>query len=386
MKSFDVIIIGGGAAGLFCAALAGKRGKSVLVLEKSEKIGKKILISGGGRCNFTNINTKPENFISANPHFCKSALAGFSPNDFIALIEKYKIPYHEKKLGQLFCNNSSREIVDMLQTECALSNVQIQTHCEINSISKSDSFTINSNKGQFSCNSLVIATGGISIPKMGATDFGYNIAKQFGLKLTQISPGLVPLVINKNPFADLSGISIDCIASIGKISFRENLLFTHKGLSGPAILQISNYWKKGSSIKINLLPEIHIKDFINKNKSSKRELSNHLSDLLPKRFVEYFCNSYFKSKPINILSEKEISKLSELIHTFNLLPDGTEGFEKAEVTLGGVDTSELSSKTMESTKVKGLFFIGEVIDVTGWLGGYNFQWAWSSAHATSRFV
>ncbi|MBE2255905.1 MAG: NAD(P)/FAD-dependent oxidoreductase [Ignavibacteria bacterium] len=386
MNSYDVIIIGGGAAGLFCASLSGKKGKKVLILEKSEKVGKKILISGGGRCNFTNVHTKPENFISQNPHFCKSALARFSPGDFISLVEKYKIGYHEKKLGQLFCNNSSRDIVDMLLTECSISNVKIKTNCEVTEIKKSDNFYIKTNSDEYSSDSLVIATGGISIPKMGATDFGYNIAKQFELKLTDISPGLVPFVLNNNPFSEISGVSIDCLVTIDKTSFRENILFTHKGLSGPAILQISNYWNPGKIISINLLPDINIEEILNQNISSKKELSNFLSEYLPKRFVEIFFLKYFKSKPVKKLTTDEIQKLSSLIHSFKINPDSTEGFEKAEVTRGGVDTNEISSKSMETKKIPGLFFIGEVLDVTGWLGGYNFQWAWASASAASRFV
>lgn len=384
MNSYDVIIIGGGAAGLYCASLSSKKGKKVLIIEKSEKVGKKILISGGGRCNFTNVHTKPENFISQNPHFCKSALARFSPGDFISLVEKYKIGYHEKKLGQLFCNNSSRDIVDMLLTECSISNVKIKTNCEVIEIKKSDNFYIKTNSEEFSCDSLVIATGGISIPKMGATDFGYNIAKQFNLKLTDISPGLVPFVLNNNPFSGISGVSIDCLVTIDKTSFRENILFTHKGVSGPAILQISNYWNPGKIISIHLIPDINIEEILNQNISSKKELSNFLSEFLPKRFVEIFFLKYFKSKPVNKLTADEIKKLSSLIHSFKIKPDSTEGFEKAEVTRGGVDTNEISSKSMESKKVPGLFFIGEVLDVTGWLGGYNFQWAWASASACSE--
>ncbi|HCA43508.1 MAG TPA: aminoacetone oxidase family FAD-binding enzyme, partial [Bacteroidetes bacterium] len=341
---------------------------------------------GGGRCNFTNVHTKPENFISQNPHFCKSALARFSPGDFISLVEKYKIGYHEKKLGQLFCNNSSRDIVDMLLTECSISNVKIKTNCEVTEIKKSDNFYIKTNSDEYSSDSLVIATGGISIPKMGATDFGYNIAKQFELKLTDISPGLVPFVLNNNPFSEISGISIDCIVTIDKTSFRENILFTHNGLSGPAILQISNYWHHGKIISINLLPDLNIEEILNQNISSKKELLNFLSDYLPKRFVEIFFIKYFKSKSVNKLTVEEIQKLSSLIHSFKIKPDTTEGFEKAEVTRGGVDTNEISSKSMESKKVPGLFFIGEVLDVTGWLGGYNFQWAWASASACSETV
>ena len=392
--TFNVIIIGAGAAGLMCAIEAGKRGKKVLVIEHAEKIGKKILISGGGRCNFTNLYTKPENFISENPHFCKSALARYTPQDFISLIEKYNIKYHEKKLGQLFCDGSAKEIINMLQNECDSYGVEIKVNCSVSKISKDEIFHVITNLGEFSCDSLVIAAGGISIPKMGATDFGYKIAKQFGLKLTEIKPGLVPFTF-KNlkaglksgwKFSVLSGVSVDSVVSCNNISFLENILFTHNGLSGPAILQISNYWNPGESITINLLPDRNFAEILLKNKSSRIMLDNFLSQHLPKRLAEKFCEMYFPTKQLYKLNETIFPEIAEKIHNWKLKPSGTEGFEKAEVTCGGVDTGELSSKTMESIKVKGLYFIGECVDVTGWLGGYNFQWAWASGFAAGQYV
>jgi predicted Rossmann fold flavoprotein len=389
MTEKDVIVIGAGAAGLMCAAEAGKRSRSVLVIEHSEKAGKKILISGGGRCNFTNRNVSSENFISGNPHFCKSALAGYTPDDFITMVEKYKIPYHEKKLGQLFCNTSSREILSFLKSECSKSNADILTECFVNNISGTGPFKIDTSSGLFKAESVVIATGGISIPQMGATDLGYRIAKQYGLKLTDIKPALVPLTMNKDDcrtFDALSGISVDALVSCNGMSFRENILFTHKGLSGPAILQISSYWNNGEFININLLPEKNLPELLLENSKSRIELINFMSYFFPKRFSEVFCGKYFVSKPLNQYSKKDLGNIAEKFHNWNVLPSGTEGFDKAEVTLGGIDTNELSSKTLESKRVKGLFFIGEVVDVTGWLGGYNFQWAWSSGFAAGQFV
>lgn len=390
MIKTDVIIIGGGAAGLMCAIEAGKRGRNVLVIEHCEKIGKKILISGGGRCNFTNKNVFPENFISQNPHFCKSALSRFTPEDFISMIEMHNIAYHEKKLGQLFCDASSRQIVEMLEIECRNYGVKIITHCEVKNIVKKELFEIDTNREQkYSAESVVIATGGISIPKMGATDFGYKIAKQFNIDLTSIFPALVPFTFsgeNKKMFAEISGVSIDSEVSCNGISFRENILFTHKGMSGPAILQISSYWQKGNPISLNLLPDLNLYDILKENSKGKTELVNFLSAYFPKRFAQVFTENYFPSKPLINYSDKELKLISDKIHNWNLLPSGTEGFDKAEVTAGGIDTNELSSKTMESKKVKGLYFIGEVADVTGWLGGYNFQWAWASGFAAGQFA
>ena len=385
----DVVIIGGGAAGLMCAIEAGKQGRTVTVIEHEEKIGKKVLISGGGRCNFTNKYSSHENFISQNPHFCKSALARYTPADFISLVEKYKIAYHEKKLGQLFCDGSSRQIVSMLENECKDANVEIITGSKVDDINVGERFVIKTSHGNYFALSLVIASGGVSIPKMGATDFGYRIAKQFNIKLTEILPGLVPLTLKeeeKEIFRQLSGVSIDSIVSCDNISFRENILFTHKGLSGPAILQISSYWKAGRSISINLLPGLNISEILYENSVSRIELVNLLSNYFPRRFAQIFCQVYFPSKSINQFSQKDLKSISEKIHNWIIFPSGTEGFGKAEVTLGGVYTNELSSKTLESKKVKGLYFIGEVVDVTGWLGGYNFQWAWASGFVAGQFV
>jgi len=385
----DVVIIGGGAAGLMCAIEAGKQGRTVTVIEHEEKIGKKVLISGGGRCNFTNKYSSHENFISQNPHFCKSALARYTPADFISLVEKYKIAYHEKKLGQLFCDGSSRQIVSMLENECKDANVEIITGSKVDDINVGERFVIKTSYGNYFALSLVIASGGVSIPKMGATDFGYRIAKQFNIKLTEILPGLVPLTLKeeeKEIFRQLSGVSIDSIVSCDNISFRENILFTHKGLSGPAILQISSYWKAGRSISINLLPGLNISEILYENSVSRIELVNLLSNYFPRRFAQIFCQVYFPSKSINQFSQKDLKSISEKIHNWIIFPSGTEGFGKAEVTLGGVYTNELSSKTLESKKVKGLYFIGEVVDVTGWLGGYNFQWAWASGFVAGQFV
>ncbi len=377
---FDAIIIGAGAAGLFCAWQAGKRGRKVLVIEHNTQIGRKILISGGGRCNFTNLHTKAENFISANPHFCKSALARYTPNDFVELIKRHRIEFYEKKLGQLFCRESSRQIVEMLVAECSKAKVEIRTNCTVKNVRKNEFFEIETNQGIFSCGSLVIATGGLSFPKIGATDFGYKIARKFGLKIIETKPSLVPLIISKNSgFNQLAGISIDSLVSTGKHQFRENILFTHRGLSGPAILQISNYWRKDQQISINLLPDFDVMELFEKNLSNKQNLDNFLGKFLPNRFAEIFTTSNFPNKPLNQFSRKELEKIAEKLNNWQVLFNETEGYHKAEVTLGGVDTKELSSQTMESKKVAGLFFIGEVVDVTGWLGGYNFQWAWSSA-------
>ena len=384
--NYGVIIIGAGAAGLMCAIEAGNRGRKVIVLESAEKVGSKILISGGGRCNFTNTNTSPECFISENPHFCKSALARYTPYDFISLVEKHEIKYHEKKLGQLFCDGSAKEIIDMLLKECRDAGVEIIADCMVRKISKEKDFRVLTNDKEYITESLVIATGGISIPKMGATDFGYNRAKQFGLTITEIKPGLVPLTFSKWKFDELSGVSIDAIVSCGSSSFRENILFTHKGLSGPAILQISNYLNPDDIISINLLPERNFEDILNNEKLSRIMLDNFLSQYLPKRFMEKFCEQYFPAMPLYKLKETIFPEIAEKIHNWKLKPTGTGGFSKAEVTLGGVSTDELSSKTMESKKIKGLYFIGELVDVTGWLGGYNFQWAWASGYAAGQYV
>jgi predicted Rossmann fold flavoprotein len=380
---FDVIIIGGGAAGLFCAIEAGKRGRKTLVIEHNSQVGRKILISGGGRCNFTNKEVSANNFISQNPHFCKSALARYTPQDFVELVKKHKIQYYEKKLGQLFCRESSRQIVEMLLAECEKAKVEIRLNCSVKNIAKDDFFSIETNQGIFECESLVIATGGLSFPKIGATDFGYKIARQFGLKIVETRPSLVPLIFAKENFSKLAGISIDSIIKSGKREFRENILFTHRGLSGPAILQISNYWQKEKPISIDLLPNENALEILEKNQNGKQNLDNFLSKFLPNRFAEIFVKN---NKPLNQISKKELAQIAEKINNWQVLFNETEGYHKAEVTLGGVSTDELSSQTMESKKVKGLYFIGEVMDVTGWLGGYNFQWAWSSGFVCGQNV
>lgn len=382
-KSWQVIVIGGGAAGLMCAIEAGKRGRSVLLLEHADRLGKKILISGGGRCNFTNIHATPDNFLSANPDFCKSALARYTPADFIALVERHGIRYHEKKLGQLFCDGSSREIVAMLQKECADARVEILLNCRVEKIGGASGFHVQTNLGQFTCESLVIATGGLSFPKLGATDFGYRIAKQFDLKLIESRPGLVPLTLNP-AYNDLSGVSVDTITSCHGVSFRENILLTHRGLSGPAILQISNYCREGEPIQVNLLPDHSARDILGVR--SEMELSNVLSQHLPRRFAQAWCEHFAPSRPLHRFSQTELETIADRLHHWEVYPNGTEGYAKAEVTLGGVDTGELSSKTMAARRVPGLYFIGEVVDVTGWLGGYNFQWAWASGYAAGQAV
>jgi predicted Rossmann fold flavoprotein len=385
----DVIVIGGGAAGLMCAIEAGKRGRKVVVLEHAERLGKKILISGGGRCNFTNANAGSENYLSRQPHFCKSALARCTPADFLALVEKHRIAWHEKKLGQLFCDFSSKQIVEMLQRECDAAEVQIRLNCRVENVRKNACFELETNQGKFECDSLVVATGGLSFPKIGATDFGYRLAEQFGLKLSAPRPGLVPLLFNAEDqaaFGNLSGISIEVAASSNGGKFRENLLFTHRGLSGPAILQISNYRDETGTINIDLLPGVNLDEFFGDRQNANKELKTVLAQMLPQRFVEQWCLRFALSKPMNRFSKAEFQLIARRLHDWQVTPQATEGYGKAEVTLGGVDTSELSSKTMEARRVAGLYFIGEVVDVTGWLGGFNFQWAWASGHAAGQVV
>jgi predicted Rossmann fold flavoprotein len=385
----DVIIIGAGAAGLMCAIEAGKRGRSVLVLDHNKKIGEKIRISGGGRCNFTNVNVSPANFISQNPHFCKSALARYTQSDFIALVGEHHIPYHERNHGQLFCDGSAEQIIRMLLDECRLANVEIQTNCRVKAITRLNNFTVVTDNSKLETSSLVIATGGLSIPKMGATNFGIKIAEQFGINIVSPKPGLVPLIFHSKDFEgfkDLSGISIDTEVRCNKTSFRESMLFTHRGLSGPAILQISSYWNPGDSLSVNLLPHITILDVLKENHQSKKQLTTVLEQFFPVRFVKVWLEQRMDSKPMNYYSPSEVKELARQISDWQITPSGTEGYSKAEVTVGGVDTDELSSKTMETKKVPGLYFIGEVVDVTGWLGGYNFQWAWSSGWAAGQVV
>jgi predicted Rossmann fold flavoprotein len=389
----DVIVIGGGAAGLFCAITAGARGRSVLVLEHAEKIGKKILISGGGRCNFTNVHTGPANFICGNPNFHKSALARYTPYDFIDLVQKHGIRYHEKKLGQLFCDGGSQQIVQMLLMECAEADVEIRANCTVKSVSKTGPFTVETNQGRFECESLVVATGGISIPKMGATDFGYRLARQFGLRVTETRPALVPFTLSEEDraiFSPLSGVSIDALVSLRDQSFRENILVTHQGLSGPAILQISSYWRPGDVVEIDLLADDDAYELLVKEREELKELKTVLGQHWPQRFAQAWAVLHAKpqagSKPMRQYSNKELREIAERIHRWRIAPAGTEGYRKAEVTAGGVDTNELSSKTMESRRAPGLYFIGEVVDVTGHLGGFNFQWAWASGFAAGQAV
>jgi predicted Rossmann fold flavoprotein len=386
-KKYDAVIIGAGAAGLFCAAEAGRRGRKVLVIEHNKQVGRKILISGGGRCNFTNKNVRPENFISRNPHFCKSALARYTPAHFIELVKKHRIEFYEKKLGQLFCRDSSRRIVEMLLGECADAGAEIVTDCRVEKVSKNALFEIETGRGRFAAESLVIASGGLSFPKIGASAFGYKIAGQFGLKTVETRPSLVGLVFRGGQrFSKLAGVSVDAAVRTGKNVFRENILFTHRGLSGPAVLQISNYWQKEKPVIIDLLPETEVSELLEQNRNSRQHLGNFLGRFLPNRLAETLVSENFTDKPLNQLSKAEIRRFSERINNWQVNFAETEGWHKAEVTLGGVDTAELSSQTMESKKVPGLFFIGEVIDVTGWLGGYNFQWAWSSGFAAGQAI
>ncbi len=385
----DVIIIGAGGAGLMAAVEAGKRGRRVLILEHNEAIGKKIRISGGGRCNFTNINAGPDNYLSQNPHFAKSALARFTPDDFCEMVKRYKIAFHEKTLGQLFCDLSSQYIITMLSRECEKYKVDLILGVEVTEIKKEKLFTLTTTQGIFTCQSLIVATGGLSIPTLGATDFGYKIAKQFHINVNHCLPGLVPLTFRENDlkmFKELSGVSLDTIVSFGDVSFHEKTLFTHRGLSGPAILQISSYWKPGQPIIINLLPHCDMSEILKKAQKQKATLRNFLKDYMPARLAEIMGGFFIENKPLHQYSLKQLEHIAYSLHHWEITPKGTEGYAKAEVTLGGINTDELSSKTMEAKKVPGLFFVGEVVDVTGWLGGYNFQWAWASGFAAGQYA
>lgn len=383
---YDVIIIGAGAAGLMTAVTAGKRGRKVLLIEHSNKIAEKIRISGGGRCNFTNLQATSQNYIGQNPHFMKSALAGYTQHDFIKLVESYGIAYHEKILGQLFCDGSSQQIIQMLLDMCHQFKVDIRKNCTVTEVTKEGRFEITTNNGNFAAESLVIACGGLSIPQIGASDFGYRIAKQFGLKIIPTRPALVPLIVaesQRSLFTDLSGVSNRSFVSYGKVKFLENILFTHKGLSGPAILQISSYLEQrnGEEILIDLLPGMNLKEQFIVDKNSKKTLANYLKPLLTNRLVDHFSQNPVFNRTITEIKKDTLFAVADNLHEFRVSISGTEGYKKAEVTAGGVDTNELSSKTMVSKKVQNLFFVGEVVDVTGWLGGYNFQWAWSSGYA-----
>ena len=391
MKNYDVVIIGAGAAGLMCALTAGQRGRKVLVLDHAERMGNKILISGGGSCNFTNLYLKSEHYISENPHFCKSALSRFSQYDFISLVEKYNISYQQRQAGQLFCNRNSVEILNLLLEECRLSDVKIQNRSTIKKIEKESYFTIKANSETYATESLIIATGGLSMPAKGASGFGYEVAEQFGLKVLPRQPGLVPLSFNRDDlddFSDLAGISADAVVSCNGQSFREAILFTHRGLSGPAILQISNYWQPRDEIIINLLPDIDLTETIKQwqKERPRTELKNLIGELLTKRIAHRWFERWHHNKPASQYNEKEINEVAKIFHAWHIKPSDTEGYRTAEVTRGGVDTNELSSKTFEARKAEGLYFIGEVVDVTGWLGGYNLQWAWSSGFSAGQFV
>jgi predicted Rossmann fold flavoprotein len=391
------MIIGAGAAGLMCAISAAELGKDVIVLDHANKAGKKILISGGGRCNFTNMFTEPSNYLSANPHFCKSALKRYTQWDFIAEVDKAGLPWHEKKLGQLFSDNKSEAILNMLLDRCDALGVKIQLDCCISNIEKTadDSFLLNTNQGNFDCQSLVIATGAMSFPTMGATDFGHKIAKQFNLAVTQTAPGLVPFTFDakeKARFDGLSGVSMDtdieCLGNKSAPSFRENILFTHKGLSGPAVLQISSYWQPGQSIKVCCLPDVNLFEEFKQQQASNP--NKHLHSIIklhfPERVMIAFCKDVNIQKPLQQYKHSELQSIADLFQDWQFIPSGTEGYKKAEVTLGGVNTDEISSKTFEAKKVSGLYFIGEVLDVTGHLGGFNFQWAWASGYCCGQAV
>ncbi|MFT5425649.1 MAG: putative Rossmann fold flavoprotein [Gammaproteobacteria bacterium] len=392
----DVLIIGASAGGLMCAIEAGKRERKVVVLDHANKPGKKILMSGGGRCNFTNQDISASNFISHNPHFCKSALSRYTQWDFINMVDEYKISYHERDLGKLFCDDSAKDILNMLLAECDKENVDIRLNCDITKINKNETnenleFNIDTSLGKFQAKSLVIACGGLSIPKMCASPLGYQVAEQFGHHVWQTSAGLVPFTLqphDKEKYSALSGIAIESIVSNERIQFKENILFTHRGLSGPAILQISSYWKPGETININLLPELDVKKFLieRKLKQPNIKLKTVLSEILPKRLVLTFLGQEAADETLQMISHLRIEEIAAQLQQWKIKPNATEGYRTAEVTLGGVDTKELSSKTMESNKVSGLYFIGEIVDVTGWLGGYNFQWAWSSGWCAGQVV
>jgi len=391
-EKYDVVIIGAGAAGLMSAMEAGKRGRKVLLVDHAKKIGEKIRISGGGRCNFTNINTHPSKFISKNPKFVISALSQYTQNDFINLIKKHNIKFHEKKLGQLFCDESAQQIIDMLLLECEMANVILKKEIIITDIYKKDNqYFVVTDPKKYYCDSLIIATGGLSVPKIGASKFGYDIAKKFNLNIVETLPALVPLTFNEKILImckELSGLSLEAVVFFKNTFFKEGMLFTHRGLSGPSILQISSYWKLGSNIKVNLSPKLDIFKFLKneKNLNPKHDINTIISEILPKRLTHIICKENNISGNISELSNKLLKQLSEDINSWVINPTGSEGYRTAEVTLGGVDTNEISSKTMMSVKNPGLFFIGEVVDVTGHLGGYNFQWAWSSGFVAGQYA
>ena len=392
MIRYDVVIVGAGAAGLMCAIEAGKRGRRVLVIERSDQVGKKILISGGGRCNFSNLHVTPHNFLSANPHFCKSALARYSPLDFIAMVERHGITYHEKELGQLFCDRSAKLIVQMLVDECREAGVRIEVDSIIRGVERSaEGFALETSRGPALAEALVVASGGLSIPKMGATGFGYELAKRFEHGVVPTRAALVPLTFSENELAryrDLSGIGLSVEASCSGGRFAAPMLFTHRGISGPAILQISSYWQPGNELVMNLLPNVDMLEWLESRQQSRpeAELKTVLGELVPKRLAQRLCALAFDSRPLRQYGAPELGTIAERLRQWVFYPSGTEGYRTAEVTLGGVSTDELSSTTLASKKVPGLYFIGEVVDVTGHLGGFNFQWAWASGHAAGQVV
>jgi predicted Rossmann fold flavoprotein len=395
MHTFDAVVIGAGAAGLFCAAIAGQRGVKVLLIDHAEKLAEKIRISGGGRCNFTNRDAGPAHFLSENPHFCRSALARYTPQDFIALVQRHRIPFHEKHKGQLFCDESSDEIIAMLLRECDAGGVTRWQPCAVSELRTADrGFALDTDRGPVRCGSVVVATGGLSIPKIGATDFGYRVARQFGHRIVETRPALVPLTFDAAawaPFVPLAGLSLEAQVATGegraRGEFLEDLLFTHRGLSGPAILQISSFWKPGTPIRLDLAPGLALDEALARAKAqSRRKLANELAEILPRRLAEAWLapTPDLAERPMPELRDRDLQQLAGGLKRWDLIPSGTEGYRKAEVTAGGVDTRALSSQTMESQRIPGLYFIGEVVDVTGWLGGYNFQWAWASAAACGR--
>ena len=386
----DVLVIGAGAAGLMCAITAGQRGRRVLVLDHANKPGKKILMSGGGRCNFTNLGVTPANYLSANPHFAKSALARYTPADFIALVEKHHIAYHEKELGQLFCDDSSKQIVRMLLDECAAAGVRVQTDCAVTRVRHGEAgFSVATAQGEVHAQALVVASGGLSIPSMGASGFGYELARQFGHDVRSTRAGLVPLTLSgkhQEHYAELAGVALPAEARCGRQSFRGGLLFTHRGVSGPSILQISSYWQPGDDLRLDLLPDGDAAGWLLAQRAGRplAELKTVLADVLPKRLAQRLCELELSNRPMRQYREAELATIGGRLHDWPLTASGTEGYRTAEVTLGGVDTDGLSSSTMQSKRVPGLYFVGEVVDVTGWLGGYNFQWAWASGHAAGE--
>ena len=387
MFTYDSIILGAGAAGLMCAIEAGKRGRRVLVLERAARIGKKVLISGGGRCNFTNLDGRAENFLSANPHFAKSVLARYTPADFIAMVERHRIPYHEKTLGQLFCDRSAQDIVDMLEGECRAVKVRIETNVNVQEVRRDSSFVVRTNAEEFRSATVVVATGGLSIPKMGASGLGYELARQFGLKVMPTRPALVPLVFNgedRRRWCDLAGVATDVVASAGKVQFREKMLITHRGMSGPAILQASSYWQPGGAVTVDMAPEQDVTASLREANARKDigSLKLALHAAMPNRLADRWVENY----PPAAWTNHALAEYERRLHRWQVIPETTEGYDKAEVTAGGVDTKELSAKTMESKIVPGLFFVGEVVDVTGHLGGFNFQWAWASGYCAGQAV